>query len=106
MEDADFSDAFCRFIQKNIPSVEAAELLLALHGLGPDASVDEAEAVRLREMFRVRGLYAPLQEEHRPYVELLSRAYRERPVTLVRIIYALRDTKIQSFAEAFRLRRR
>jgi hypothetical protein len=87
MEDADFSDAFCRFIQNNIPSVEAAE--------------------RLLEAYRPGGpLPAPLAEEQREHLDTLARAYRERPVTLVRIIYALRDSRIQSFAEAFRLRKR
>jgi hypothetical protein len=32
--------------------------------------------------------------------------YRERPVTLIRVIYGLRDKKIRSFAEAFKLRRK
>ena len=31
--------------------------------------------------------------------------YAQRPVTLIRMIYALRDTRIQSFAEAFRIRK-
>jgi hypothetical protein len=35
---------------------------------------------------------------------MLSQAYKERPVTLFRVIYALRDLKIQSFAGAFKLR--
>jgi len=39
-------------------------------------------------------------------VRTLARAYQERPVTLIRVIYALRDTKIQSFADAFKLRGR
>ena len=30
MEDADFSDEFCRFLHANVPSVQAAELLLLL----------------------------------------------------------------------------
>jgi hypothetical protein len=38
-------------------------------------------------------------------VRTLAQAYRERPVTLIRVIYALRDSRIQSFADAFRLRR-
>ena len=80
MEDAAFSDAFCRFIQTNVPTVEAAEKLIALHGQG--IALPEAT-----------------------HVEMLAKAYRERPVTLVRIIYALRDSKVQSFADAFRLRK-
>ena len=34
----------------------------------------------------------------------LARAYKERPVTLIRMIYALRDQRIRSFADAFRLK--
>lgn len=87
MEDAEFSDAFCSFIQKSVPSVEAAEQLL--------------------EAYRATGrVPLPLGEEHRPHLDKLARAYEQRPVTLVRIIYALRDTRIRSFAEAFRLRKR
>jgi hypothetical protein len=37
---------------------------------------------------------------------MLAQAYKERPVTLFRVIYALRDLKIQSFADAFKLRRK
>ncbi|MGQ0546465.1 MAG: hypothetical protein ACT4P3_14200 [Betaproteobacteria bacterium] len=126
MEDADFSDAFCRFIQNNIPSVEAAELLLALQReggpltpaqavlrLGPNTVLGEAETARLLEAFHARGMVAKESDGFRyregadqRHVETLGQAYQERPVTLVRIIYALRDTRIQSFAEAFRLRKR
>jgi hypothetical protein len=38
-------------------------------------------------------------------VRTLAQAYKRRPVTLIRVIYALRDTKIQSFADAFKLTR-
>ena len=44
MEDADFTDEFCRFIQAAIPSVEAAELLLVL-ARRPDAELSAAAAV-------------------------------------------------------------
>ncbi|MGH8741406.1 MAG: hypothetical protein ACREUN_10865 [Burkholderiales bacterium] len=129
MEDADFTDEFCRFIQAAIPSVEAAELLIVLArqpelALTPAAAVGkypagvaltEAQALALLESFQARGLaaraeqgfrYAPVTAESRSHTEMLAQAYNERPVTLIRIIYALRDTKIQSFAEAFRLRKR
>ena len=43
---------------------------------------------------------------HPAHVTTLAQAYGERPVTLIRVIYALRDGKIRSFADAFRLRRR
>jgi hypothetical protein len=129
MEDADFTDEFCRFIQGTIPSVEAAELLIHLSGhpdagMTPAAAVEglpkgvpltEAQAAGHLEAFAARGLvsrqggeyrYAPATGELRGFAEMLAQAYNQRPVTLIRIIYALRDTKIQSFAEAFRLRKR
>lgn len=129
MEDADFTDEFCRFIQSTIPSVEAAELLIHLAGrpdgaLSPGAAVaglpkgvplTEAQAAGLLESFAARGLvsragsefrYAPATSELRGHAEMLAQAYNQRPVTLIRIIYALRDSRVQSFAEAFRLRKR
>lgn len=129
VEDADFTDEFCRFIQAAIPSVEAAELLIVM-ARHPDAELTAAAAVRelprgvaltdtqaggLLETFQSRGLlargaggfrYAPSSAELRGHAEMLAQAYNQRPVTLIRIIYALRDTKVQSFAEAFRLRKR
>ena len=39
------------------------------------------------------------------HVERLAQAYSQRPVTLIRVIYAFRDSKIKSFADAFKLRK-
>ncbi len=35
----------------------------------------------------------------------LTKAYNERPVTLVRTIYSLRDAKLRSLADAFRFKK-
>lgn len=129
MEDAEFSDDFCRFLQTTIPSFEAVELLLllareagtewqldeALRRLRPAVSITDAEAARYVELLRARDLVAVAPDRRFRYqpgsdfldrqVKSLERAYRERPVTLIRMIYALRDTKIQSFADAFKLRK-
>ena len=51
-----------------------------------------------------RYQYRPASEILAAHVRTLSQAYNERPVTLIRMIYALRDLKIQSFADAFKLR--
>ena len=40
------------------------------------------------------------------HIATLEKVYRERPVTLFRVIYGLRDAKIRSFAEAFNLRKK
>ena len=131
MDDSAFSDEFCRFIQTWLPSVDAAEVLLLLarkHDQWWDApdiaralrptgtTVSEADVTRALEQFQTAGLiavgpdkrvqYRPANNDLRARVDMLEQAYQERPVTLIRMIYALRDTKIQSFADAFKLRRK
>jgi hypothetical protein len=122
--EADFSDEFCQFLQATIPAVEAAELVLALRrdparwwtaaeALG---AVNAAEGSRHLELLRERGMvaadaqgrvqYRPQSEALAAHARTLEKVYRERPVTLIRVIYGLRDSRIRSFAEAFRLRRR
>lgn len=129
MEDAAFSDEFCRFLRTAVPSVDAAELLLLLQrererwwsaadaaqALKPVSSISEADAARYFAVFQAGGLIAvgpDRRAQYRPgdaaleaYARTLEQAYRERPVTLIRVIYALRDSRIQSFAEAFKLRK-
>jgi hypothetical protein len=124
MEDAAFSDEFCRFLRTAVPSVDAAELLLALQRepdrwwspLDAATALAEADAARYFAVFQEAGLlavapdkrvqYKPGSETLGAHVRTLEQAYRERPVTLIRVIYALRDSRIQSFADAFKLRRR
>ncbi len=128
MEDVDFSDEFCQFVQAAVPSVQAAELLTLLQQEPERAwtpaelqarlrisGLPDAETARLLQIFESRGLLAagpdrllrlgladPALAAH---VHTLARAYEERPVTLIRMIYALRDTRMRSFADAFRLKR-
>jgi hypothetical protein len=128
MEDVDFSDEFCEFIQAVIPAVQAAELLLLLKARPAEwwapaeavarlhqSGLTEADAARYLETFHLRGLLAvgpDRRVQYRPanpfiggQVEKLAQAYSERPVTLIRMIYALRDMRIRSFADAFKVRR-
>jgi hypothetical protein len=114
MEDSAFSDEFCRFIQTAVPSVDAAEVLLQLFG-EPERWWDPAALQAPVDGFQARGLiavgpdkrvqYRPANPELDAHVRTLAQAYKERPVTLIRMIYALRDTRIQTFADAFKLRR-
>jgi hypothetical protein len=128
LEEADFSDEFCQFLQTSIPRVEAAELLLALRrepqrwwtekeavaALGTPGALRADEAARLLADLQAQGLVALDAEGRAQYrieseapaahVATLEKVYRERPVTLIRVIYGLRDHKIRSFAEAFKLR--
>ena len=116
MEDADFSDDFCRFLQTQVPSVQAAELLLQLFA-DPAATLrpkDPSEA-KLLQSLHAGGLamtsvdqayqYHAASADLHAHVATLAKAYEERPVTLIRIIYALRDSKIRSFADAFHMRK-
>ena len=125
MEDFEFSEEFCRFIQGTITAVDAAELLLWYRGhqdrvialdevvakLGPGISAGDAE--KYVELFVARGLIVRVEGGYRyrpeselaPQVERLAVAYNQRPVTLIRVIYAFRDSSIKSFADAFRLRK-
>ena len=129
MEDAAFSDDFCRFLHGAVPSVDAAELLLllereparwwsaheALEALLPGATLSDADVARYLALFQSGGLiavgpdkrvqYRPAHSAVEAHVTTLAQAYRERPVTLIRVIYALRDSNIQSFADAFKLKR-
>ena len=107
MEDVDFSDEFCRFVQAHLPTVDAAELLLAAFhnpAVGLEAG-QTAEALRAAGLLDENLRYRPASEEFARHVATLAQAYEQRPVTLVRLIYALRDHKIRSFAEAFKLRK-
>jgi hypothetical protein len=126
--DPDFTDEFCGFLQRYVQSVDAAELLLLLAKdskraweiselqaeLASETALSESDVARGLEPFqfgavvardsdkRVRYLPSPAHDAH---VATLGRMYVERPVTLFRVIYALRDAKIKTFADAFRFRR-
>jgi hypothetical protein len=129
MEDSDFSDEFCRFIQTTVPSVTSAEVLLHLFarpaqwwdpreipsGLPAGVVASEPGLGTGLELLRERGLievgaegrirYRPESDALDTMVRTLARAYNERPVTLIHMIYALRDSKIRSFADAFKFRK-
>jgi hypothetical protein len=128
MSDPDFPDELRSFIQDTIPTVDAAELLLvlALHSertyqvaelidaMRPTA-VSEPVVRRYLGHFQSQGLvaakdgnayqYSPETPELGAMVRALTKVFNERPVTLVRMIYAPKDEKIRSFADAFRLKK-
>ena len=82
--------------------------------LRPALMLNDAEMARYLNTFQKSGLivtdadrrvhFQPDTEPLARHVDTLAQAYRERPVTLIRMIYALRDAKIRSFADAFKLR--
>lgn len=125
MTAADLSPALVRFLQASIPSFSAAEILLflvehadrewapeALAGAMQPTAVSLPEVEQSLALFRTQGLVREQPAGHFRYaassdqaVAELAQAYRERPVTLIRTIYALADLRIQSFADAFRLKK-
>jgi len=117
-----------RFIQSNVPTYVAAELLLFLaqhpdKQWTPDEIVNEIKpsvitfsAVKeYLALFVAQGLvveipgaryqYQTASPEVKAAVNALAKAYNERPVTLIRTIYDLAKSKIQSFADAFKLKK-
>ena len=127
--DPDFPDALRAFIREHIADVDAAELLLqlarepgreydvrALLGALQPTAISEATARRHLGLFQERGLvdspqearyrYSPASSDVDACVQALMRVYNARPVTMVRMIYALRDEKIRSFADAFMIKKK
>lgn len=110
--DDGFPDDFRRFLQRWVPTVDAAELLLVLAAepqrlwhvaelgayLSMMAKLSEADVEHYLEQFRAAGLiaaaadgrvqYFARDERSVAHVRMLTRAYKERPVTLFRAIYA------------------
>jgi hypothetical protein len=83
-----------------------AELRLPAAALGAKtlAGLEGARLVESDGGTPPRYRYAPATPELRRAVDLLAISYNERPVTLVRMVYD-RPSAVQSFADAFRLRK-
>jgi hypothetical protein len=118
--------ALLEFIRTCIPTYQVAEVLLALaahrdRDFTPDEVValmrpvviTAAAARKYLGVLTTCGLlrqdagrfsYDPVPERE-PGMQALARAYNEQPVTLVRAIYSNEDRGIQSFADAFKLRK-
>lgn len=121
------SQALIRLIQHCLPSFQAVELLVfiaqrdrsamtldCLVAEIPKDTLDRSSLANLLLHFHRRGLlredppgtftYRPSSGELQDAVDLLVTAFNERPVTLIRTIYALADNPIQSFADSFRFK--
>jgi hypothetical protein len=122
----DLSETLLQFIQLCVPTYQAAEVLLFFAAHPDEAWSPEDAVVEMRPavvtvpamreyvaLFVSESLlaetdgkfrYAPSRERERGLGELV-RVYNERPVTLIRAIYRIADSRIQSFADAFKLRK-
>lgn len=116
-------------IRSSIPTVDALEILIFLvrapdrywtaEAIGSELRydlVDGPAITRCLGLFAANGLlaqgendsviYRPASPELDATVMKLVQAYDERPVTLIRTLYAIADSqKIQAFADAFRIRK-
>jgi hypothetical protein len=123
---ADFPRELLACIRQCIPTLQAAEVLLFLaehrqrgftehelaDALGPtlvsESAVREYVALLVDARLVVKTdqhvSYAPATPELDECVRALAREYNERPVTLIRTIYRIADSTIQSFADSFKLK--
>ena len=96
-----------RGIEVSGSDAKQSRAVLALQALGARIGVghDPDHLPAAPATVVVSSAIRPANPELDAHVRTLAQAYKERPVTLIRVIYALRDTKIQTFADAFKLRR-
>jgi hypothetical protein len=122
----DFPEGLRALIRDCIPDLDAAEFLLVfvrhpeesfdLDALAAKVAAQQTSSAVARKylcQFESCGLVereeeryrlASLDAQRRKCLEALARLYNERPVTLVRAIYGLRDERIRALADAFRIR--
>jgi hypothetical protein len=118
-----------QLIHSSVPSIDALEVLMRVvrHRDAPPSVAELVGALRpsaisesvVREslaLLRTQGilsetpdgkiLYRPDSPAMERAIGLLLRAYNERPVTLIRTVYAIADAKkIQAFADAFKIKK-
>lgn len=129
MAQVDLPDNVRQLLQSSVPTIDALEVLIFL-ARHPGRSwlskeiVDQMQPTVLLEknvkecltLFQSQGLgvenpdagfsYGPTSPDLQAAVAALTTAYNERPVTLIRAVYAIQDRKqIQSFADAFKLKK-
>jgi hypothetical protein len=128
MTDSPLSQDLTDFIRSTLPTLQAAELLIvvardptrawtpqALMESMPSSTLTREAASEFLRHFARAGLvrdqgdetfrFDPASEELRGVVAMLADAYDHRPVTLIRVIDSMSTARIQSFADAFRLKR-
>lgn len=90
------ADAIASELRHDAAATPAVARCLALFGAGGLLAQGDGGAV----------VYRPASPALGTTVASLVQAYNERPVTLIRTLYAIADSrKIQAFADAFRIRK-
>lgn len=128
MKAPDLPDEVHRLIRSSVPAIDALEVLVLLSRAGgpftareivsglPSVSSPESLVGEYLRLLKSQGIvteseagkfsYLPASTDIDRAVKQLLSAYDERPVTLIRTIYAIADSRnIQTFADAFRLRK-
>jgi hypothetical protein len=121
-------DAVQRFVGAHISSIELLEVLLLLRRTGEREWTAAAVAReigssmmsirdRLANLAAMRFLsareeddellyrYAPAEDD-RPIIDDLAAVYKERRLTMINLIYARPQSDIETFSDAFRLRKK
>jgi hypothetical protein len=119
----------CRFLGENIESIDQLELLRVLGEepgrawtgpalaaavqAPPDDVPAHLAALAGRGLLAASGRgaealwrYAPASPEVDARVRALLQCYRERPVSMIKFVYAQAADPLRAFADAFRLRKK
>jgi hypothetical protein len=127
MSESEFPIAVLDLIRRGVPTFPAVEFLIFLQDLPNESWTVEELVEKLRQRsvnaafiteqlarFRRTGLveqqddgrfrFSPATPELAEAVKQLKTAFNERPVTLIRAVYAMADHPIQSFADSFRIK--
>lgn len=128
MKDRELPEDVRNLIRNSVPTLEALELFMGLvrsgdrawtlgdvaflpaaEGLSPSAVANFLTTLEeqgfLQQAPPGQYRFQPASPEVAAAAQGLIRAYDERPVTLIRTVYAIADSRrIQGFADAFRLK--
>lgn len=124
---SDLPDDLRRFIAEHLGSIAQLELLLLLAAdaektwtaeeaakalyISPEATLGFLEAMKSQGLIRRTAegppsyRFAPARPESEQLARELASFYKERRLTIINLIYASPVQKLQSFADAFRLRK-
>jgi hypothetical protein len=123
--DPDIPEDVQQMIQRHLATMDHVELLMLLRGSREDSFTPQRLSERMRKPPAMvqqclddlsRGglaaqlsngtyRYAAREENLDRTAEAVVRLYNERPVTLVRLLYERPPTAVNTFADAFKLRK-
>lgn len=124
-----FPEDVCRFLDANIESIDQLEVLRVLGeepgrewtaaALAAEVQAPAADMSGHLAALEARGLiaterrgaepawrYGPADPQADAMVQKLLQCYLERPVTMIKLVYAQAADPLRAFADAFRLRKK